>query len=156
LFQDRDELSRDELSKTLRGTGVEPNDLQARGWVRIVGTKVHTVPLDERMSYFTQRGRTRKAALKTDLDQAHFLIGAARDGSGLSIDRELDNWSANLKRSTDAILRWYAETARDRDVRAAAERAVRLVDAWRNKPRPRDAQMSLFAALDEAAETGAA
>lgn len=156
LFQERDEMSRDELSKTLRGTGVEPNDLQARGWVRIVGTKVHAVPLDERMSYFTQRGRTRKAALKTDLDQAHFLIGAARDGSGLSIDRELDNWSANLKRSTDAILRWYAETARDRDVRAAAERAVRLVDAWRNKPRPRDAQMSLFAALDEAAETGAA
>ena len=38
----------------------------------------------------------------------------------------------------------------------SAERAVRLVEAWRNKPQRRDAQMSLFAELDEAAETGAA
>jgi len=156
IFEARDDLIRDELRKIMLGTGFGPEDLQGRGWIRIVGTSVHAVPLDERMSYFTQRGRTRKAALKTDLDQAHFLIGAASDGSGLTIDRELDNWAANLKRSTDAILRWYAETARDTDVKVSAERAVRLVEAWRNKPQRRDAQMSLFTALDEAAETGAA
>lgn len=157
LFQDRDEMSRDELSKTLRGTGVEPNDLQARGWARIVGTKVHALPLDERMTYFTQRGRTRKAALKTDLDQAHFLIGAARDNSGLSIDRELDNWAGSLKRSTDAILKWYAETARESHTKEAATRAIRLVEAWRSKPRRVEAeQMTLFSMLEQQAEGGAA
>lgn len=155
IFELKDEITRDELRKIMLGTGFGPEDLQGRGWIRILGTVAHTLPLDERMSYFTQRGRTRKAALKTDLDQAHFLIGAARDGSGLNIDRELDNWAANLKRSTDAILRWYAETALDADVKSSAERAVRLVEAWRNKPQRRDAQMSLFAELDEAAETGA-
>ncbi|MBE7508221.1 MAG: DUF1156 domain-containing protein [Planctomycetia bacterium] len=152
LFQDRDEMSRDELSKTLRGTGVEPNDLQARGWARIVGTKVHAVPLDERMTYFTQRGRTRKAALKTDLDQAHFLIGAARSGSGLNIDRELDNWAGSLKRSTDAILKWYADTAGEADTKDAASRAIRLVDAWRSKPRKVETeQMTLFSMLEQEA-----
>ncbi|MBX3394310.1 MAG: DUF1156 domain-containing protein [Phycisphaerae bacterium] len=157
LFHDRDEMSRDELSKTLRGTGVEPNDLQARGWARIVGTKVHALPLDERMTYFTQRGRTRKAALKTDLDQAHFLIGAARDSSGLSIDRELDNWAGSLKRSTDAILKWYAETARESHAKEAAIRAIRLVEAWRSKPRRVEAeQMTLFSMLEQQAEGGAA
>ena len=156
VFEERSQIGRDELRKTMLGTGYGPEDLQGRGWIRIVGTTAHVVPLDERMSYFTQRGRTRKAALKTDLDQVHFLIGAARDGSELSIDRELDNWAANLKRSTDAILRWYAKTARDKDVKVTAERAVRLVEAWRNKPQRTDAQMSLFASLDEAAEMGTA
>lgn len=157
LFQDRVEMTRDELSKTLRGTQVEPNDLQARGWARIVGTKVHAVPLDERMTYFTQRGRTRKAALKTDLDQAHFLIGAAQSGSGLNIDRELDNWAGSLKRSTDAILKWYADTAGEADTKDAAGRAIRLVEAWRSKPRKVEAeQMTLFSQLEQEAETGAA
>ena len=157
LFQDRVEMTRDELSKTLRGTQVEPNDLQARGWARIVGTRVHAVPLDERMSHFTQRGRTRKAALKTDLDQAHFLIGAARDSSGLSIDRELDNWGGSLKRSTDAILKWYAETAGHAETKDAAGRAIRLVEAWRSKPRKVAAeQMTLFSMLEQEAESGAA
>ncbi|MCK5323619.1 MAG: hypothetical protein KAJ45_05710 [Desulfobulbaceae bacterium] len=34
------------------------------------------IPYPERFAYFTKRGRNRKV-IKTDLDQAHFLIGTA-------------------------------------------------------------------------------
>lgn len=148
LFRDRDEMSRDELSKMLRGSDAEPSDLQARGWVRIVGTRVHRKPITERFAEFRVPGRTRKSALKTDLDQAHFLIGVALGGSGLNISNELDNATFGLKRSVDAILQWYTRTARDRELCEAAERAARLLTAWRNKPEKKDAQLTLFSMLD--------
>ncbi len=154
LFSVRADMSRDELSKTLRGTGVEPNDLQARGWLRVVGTKVHAKPIGERFTEFRVPGRTRKAVLKTDLDQAHFLIGLATLGSGLKFEDEMFSWGVNLKRSTDAILEWYSQTAKDKSIREAAERALRLVVAWRNRPIGEEAQMPLFNRLEAQAEAG--
>ncbi len=147
LFDDRDSMTRDELHKTLRGSGVSPDDLVARGWVRVVGTRVHVVPIGERFAAFVSRGRTRKV-LKTDLDQAHFLIGASMSDK-LDISVELNRESFVLKRSADAILGWYAQTGRETAIRNAAAQALRLVEAWRTRPtRPADAQLTLFETLD--------
>jgi len=147
LFDDRDSMTRDELHKTLRGSGVSPDDLQARGWIRVVGTRVHVVPIEERFTAFVSRGRTRKV-LKADLDQSHFLIGAAMTGK-VEILAELNRDSFVLKRSTDAILGWYAQTEREVSIRNAAAQALRLVEAWRARPtKPAEAQLTLFEKLD--------
>ena len=149
LFLDRDAMTRDELHKTLRGTGISPDDLQSHGWIRVVGTKVHAKPIAERYAEFRVPGRTRKNMLKADLDQAHFLIGVAMSLGGPEIPKELDNATFVLKRSVDAILDWYAQTAGDKNVREAASLATRLVTAWRARPRTLTAaQMTLFAKLD--------
>lgn len=67
LFKNRSEMDRDELHKTLRGTGISQGDLEARGWVRVIGRTVHVVPVHERFAFFTERGRNRKI-IKSDLD----------------------------------------------------------------------------------------
>lgn len=151
IFGGHDAIERDELHKTLRGTGISQGDLEAAGWVRVVGRSVHVVPISERFAYFTERGRNRKV-IKTDLDQAHFLIGAALPNSGLKIDSELDNPNLRIKKSVDEILKWYAEVEGAWELRQAAKTAVQLVEHWRSRKveRPVPVQQSLFEMLEEA------
>ena len=117
-----------------------------------MGRDVHVTPIRERFAYFTAPGRTRKQILKTDLDQAHFLIGAAYPDSGLKIDDELNNPNFRIKKSVDEILKWYAETDRDAANRTAATTAAQLVEHWRvsRGRKPESKQLSLFELLEEA------
>ena len=149
IFTNHPVSPRDELHKTLRGTGISQGDLESRGWIRVVGKTIHVVPIKERFAYFTERGRNRKV-IKTDLDQACFLIGAAAPNSGLKIDNELNNPNFKIKKSTDEILKWYAEVDKELSIRQSAQTASRLVEYWRtHKTKPADAQMSLFELLEE-------
>lgn len=152
IFKTRMEMERDELHKTLRGTGIAQGDLEARGWIRVVGRSVHVVPIHERFAYFTERGRNRKV-IKTDLDQAHFLIGTAYPTSGLKIESELDNPNFRIKKSVDEILKWYAELDTNSANRMAARTAAQLVEHWRSRSdkTPAKQQMSLFEMLEESA-----
>ena len=148
LFKKRTEMERDELHKTLRGTGIAQGDLEARGWIRVVGKTVVMVPIRERIAFFTERGRNRKV-IKTDLDQAHFLVGAAFVDSGLKIESELNNPNFKVKRSVDELLHWYAEVDGDPVNRVAATTALQLLERWRNrKVKPEPAQLSLFEVLE--------
>jgi len=153
VFQGRRSMGRDELHKTLRGTGISQDDFEARGWIRVVGTSVNTIPIKERFQYFTAPGRNRKV-LKTDLDQAHFLIGAAIPGSGVSVLDELDRATFNIKKSVSSILNWYSQTDPDKGIRQAAKLALELVSHWRSKPAKGSAtgQMTLFEQLESEVE----
>ena len=149
IFQGRTSMPRDELHKTLRGTGVSQGDLEARGWIRVVGTTVHAVPIAERFQYFTTPGRNRKV-LKTDLDQAHFLIGAVMPRSNINLTEELNRGSFKVKRSVDAILGWYAQTDSNEDIRQAARLALDLLRHWRARSDkgPEVKQKTLFDRLE--------
>jgi hypothetical protein len=149
LFKNRNEMDRDELHKTLRGTGIAQGDLEAKGWIRVVGRAVQVVPIPERFAFFTERGRNRKV-IKTDLDQVHFLIGTAYPNSGLKIDAELNNPNFRIKKSVDEILKWYAEVDKNSANRMAARTATQLVEHWRTrKDRPETKrQLTLFDRLD--------
>jgi hypothetical protein len=153
VFQSRRSMARDELHKTLRGTGVSQGDIEARGWIRVVGTSVNVIPIEERFQYFTAPGRNRKV-LKTDLDQAHFLIGAATPGSGVDVSDELNRATFQIKRSVDPILDWYAQTDPDTGIQRAAKLALDLVSHWRAKPEkgPTFKQMTLFEQLEAEVE----
>lgn len=153
VFQSRRSMARDELHKMLRGTGVSQGDIEARGWIRVVGTQVFVIPIEERFQYFTAPGRNRKV-LKTDLDQAHFLIGAAMPGSGVDVSDELNRATFQIKRSVDPILDWYAQTDPDTGIQRAAKLALDLVSHWRAKPEkgPAFRQMTLFEQLEAEVE----
>jgi len=153
VFQSRRSMARDELHKMLRGTGVSQGDIEARGWIRVVGTQVFVIPIEERFQYFTAPGRNRKV-LKTDLDQAHFLIGAAMPGSGVNVSDELNRATFQIKRSVDPILDWYSQTDPDTGIRQAAKLALSLVSHWRAKPEkgPAFRQMTLFEQLEAEVE----
>jgi adenine-specific DNA methylase len=149
LFAHRVSMPRDELHKNLKGTTVDTALLADRGWVRIVGTTVHAVPVAERFQFFTAPGRNRKI-IRTDLDQAQFLAGAALPRSGFNIEAELDRETFNVKPSVDPLLDWVAQTDPIPDVRQAAVLAKNILANWRAKQaaerahRPEAAQLELL------------
>ena len=151
IFRSTTEISRDELHKTLRGTGISQPDLEGYGWISPAGRDVHVTPVSERFAHFTTPGRTRKNVLKTDLDQAHFLIGAACPGSNVRIDEELKRGAFKVKKSVDDILKWYALTNADPETSRAATLAASLLEHWRTRPEAKATpdQMTLFDTLEE-------
>jgi hypothetical protein len=151
IFRTCADIPRDELHKLLGGSGISQGDLESRGWIRVIGKAVALIPIQERFLYFTERGRNRKV-IKTDLDQAHFLIGAAYPNSGLKIDTELNNPNFRIKKSVDDILRWYMEMGDSAVTKGAATTALRLVEHWRARTdRPTVVQPTLFDLLEEVA-----
>lgn len=142
-------MERDELHKTLRGTGVAQGDLESLGWIRMVGKTVHVVPIADRFAFFTAPGRNRKI-IKTDLDQAHFLMGAAMPNSGFNINTELNNPNLRIKKSADEILQWYGEMDQNPVNRLAARTAAQLVSQWRKREdKPQARQRTLFDMLED-------
>ncbi len=119
----------------------------------MVGTSASVIPIEERFQYFTAPGRNRKV-LKTDLDQAHFLIGAATPGSGVDVSDELNRATFQIKKSVDPILDWYAQIDPDTGIQQAARLALNLVSHWRARPSkgPEVRQMSLFERLEAEVE----
>jgi adenine-specific DNA methylase len=149
IFRSSAEISRDELHKTLQGTGFSQSDMEARGWIHGDGKMAHAVPITERFAYFTGQGRNRKV-IKTDLDQAHFLIGAAFPESGVKIENELNNPNFHIKKSVVDILKWYIQVGDSVEVCRYAETALQLVEHWRiRKDRPVTVQPTLFDFLEE-------
>lgn len=150
LFHTRTEMDRDELHKTLRGSGISQGDLEALGWIRTVGRVIHVIPITERFAFFTAPGRNRRV-IKTDLDQAHFLIGAAHPKSGLKIDTELDNQNFRIKKAVDEIVKWYAATSSSEEIKTTAQIASLIVEHWRNRrkeEKPEAIQMNAFELLE--------
>ena len=127
LFKDATELPRDEMSKLLKGTGAAPQQFHERGWTVDESKVVSIVPVQIRFEQLRKRPRTQ---MKYDLDQAHFLIGAALPGSNVPIRDELARESFRLKPSVPDILAWLAEREPDRALREAARRAANLVQTW--------------------------
>jgi len=147
IFHNKQKLPRDELHKTLRGTGISPGELESRRWIRVEGKVVHVVPISERFDYFTAPGRNRKV-IKTDLDQTHFLIGAAFPNSGAKIENELNNPNFRIEKSVDEMLKWYMQTGDSLEIRQSARTALQLVEHWRSRSRRTAVQLTLFDTLE--------
>ena len=148
LFGTKSALSRDDAGKTLRGTGLVQREFEEHGWVIERNKVVTRVPIKEQFEL--ARSRPRKE-MKTEIDQAHFLIGAALPGSGVSIEEELGRNTWAVRRSVEAVLQWYARTATEADVKQAADLAARLLRDSLEKRRVRLVQEQgyLFDDLDE-------
>ncbi len=147
MFCERSEIARDELHKLLRGTGVTQKDLEEREWVREHAKVVYQVPIPERFEQLRKPGR-RRDTIKIDVDQAHFLTGAAVSGSGINIMDELNKGALKLKPAVAPVLNWLAETELDGDLRKAARRAAELVERWRAEQATKPKERTLFD-LDE-------
>ena len=117
LFGSHESLGRDEVGKSLRGTGIVQRELEQKGWVKEEDKTVYRVPIPERFE--KARLRPRKE-MKTEIDQAHFLIGAAMPGSKVNVEEELTRETWMIRRSVEAVLDWYAKTALEPEVQKAA------------------------------------
>jgi putative DNA methylase len=145
LFRNKSVLSRDDVSKNLRGTRVVPRELEARGWTEEKNKKVFVVPIRDRFEL--SRKRPRKE-MKNEIDQAHFLIGGALSNSGVNLEQELSKDTWMVRRSVDAVLEWYAKSAIEPEIREAAELARTILrqtlEKLRQQPAELEKQLSLF------------
>jgi hypothetical protein len=117
LFGSHESLGRDEVGKSLRGTGIVQRELEQKGWIKEEDKKVSRVPIQERFDKARQRPRKE---MKTEIDQAQFLIGAAMPGSEVNVEEELTRDTWMIRRSVEAVLDWYAKTALEPEVQKAA------------------------------------
>ena len=69
---------------------------------------------------FTEFRMRPRREMKTEIDQAHFLIGAAMPNSGVNLEQELSKDSWMVRRSVDAVLEWYGKASFDPAIRSAA------------------------------------
>jgi hypothetical protein len=82
--------------------------------------------------------------MKTEIDQAHFLIGAAMPGSGVNLEEELSRETWMVRRSVEAVLDWYAKTALEPEVKQAAALAGNLLRMTLQKNREKIKQEQGF------------
>ena len=150
LFTFKTSRSANEISKSLFGTAIHQRDFEDRKWVEERSRHVTAIPISERFQEFRRRPRKE---MKTEIDQAHFLIGAARPDSGVNLEQELSKDTWMVRRSVDAVLEWYAKMSADPEVRTASMLARTILrqtlDRLRQKPMELERQLSLFNDWDE-------
>lgn len=124
LFGSGKKMSSDDMNKSLFGTAITKKDMSDHGWIREVQKKVQAVPIKERFEEARQRPRKE---MRTEIDQAHFLIGACLHGSEMNVQDELmkDTW---MVRPTVAnVIEWYSRHAAKEDIRDAAKTAHEIL-----------------------------
>ena len=124
LFGSKASLPSDAVRKSLFSTALTVREFVNRGWVEEKNKVVYRLPIPEQFEQSRQRPRKE---MKTEIDQAHFLIGAALPDSGLNIEDELSRNTWAVRRSVEAVLLWYARTAVEPEIREAADLAAKLL-----------------------------
>jgi hypothetical protein len=150
LFTLKPSRKADDLNKSLFGTTIRQRDFEDHHWVEERNRIVTAVPISERFEDCRKRPRKE---MKTEIDQAHFLIGAAMPDSGVNLEQELSKDTWMVRRSVDAVLEWYAKMAPEPQIRNAAHLARTILrqtlDGLRQQPAELDRQLSMFNDWDE-------
>ncbi len=150
LFTANPSRTPDEVSKSLFGTAIRQRDFEDRGWVKESNRRVAAPSIPQRFEWIRQRPRKE---MKTEIDQAHFLIGGAMPNSGVNLEQELSKDTWMVRRSVDAVLEWYAKMAPEPGIRQAAELARSILrqtlEKLRQQPVELDRQLILFNDWDE-------
>jgi hypothetical protein len=145
LFTTKESRSADDVNKSLFGTALRQKDIADRAWIEERNKTVTAIPIEVRFEHHRMRPRRE---MKTEIDQAHFLIGAAMPNSGINLEDELTKDTWMLRKSVDAVLEWYARAAPNPNVRTAAMLARTIlrtsVARLRERPGALEEQLSLF------------
>lgn len=151
LFTARNSLSRDQMSKHLRGTGVSPQEFIERGWCDEKQKVFYAVsPLAWAKAW---RGVAR-SVMSRDFDQGMFMVGACYEGSGIKLSDTLNSPTFLPHPATGDILDWLVRNGADVPMKTAAHTARQLFKTWlskkENQEKMREQQLKF--GFDEAGE----
>ena len=147
IFRNITTTTRDALHKTLQGSGVSQNDLEARGWIKVTGREVTVVSIPDRYAALTKRGLTRKT-IKSDLDQCFFLLGMVMAGRNLMTELESGNLKLKIN-PVKEILTWYQQTSEDSNIRINAEKVLSLLNQFEQQQKKGEQQQMQFDFMEE-------
>ena len=134
-------LPRDQMQKYLRGTGYSPPEYEAAGWVTEDDKVFHMVDPVQFAKGWIGKHRT---GLRSDFEQAMFLIGASFEGSGINVSETLNNDNFAPHPALGGLLDWFGRRGGDVQLRGAALRARQLYAAWEQKNAAKVKQLNLF------------
>jgi adenine-specific DNA methylase len=142
LFDGQPRLPQNQMINHLRGTGYAPSDFVSRGWcTHDRKTKTYEiVPAIEIARVW--HGKHRQGMVQ-DYDQAAFLIGACIEGSGINASETLSNDRFKPHAALGSLLDWFTSHGADTESKIAADRAAKLLRAWRERNRAKAQQMDL-------------
>lgn len=146
IFDKVNQISRDEITKYLRGTAVGPSDFINRGWCT---EKQKTFFMTSPKEILQKHKETNYKKIPSDYDQAMCVIGACYTGSGVSIFEDLLNRSFKPRSSTLDVIKWVCNHGSDSEMRIAAQDASKLYSSWEFKKNADiEEQIDLFKKLD--------
>ncbi len=141
LFDRKEELARDQMQKFLRGTGISPTEFESRGWCVEKNKVYYSIsPLEIARNW---HGKHRQG-MKSDLDQAMFLIGACFDNSGINVMETLKNENFKPHPALGALLEWFSIRGASTQVRNASARAQRIYRDWQLQHERKESQQMKF------------
>lgn len=130
LFDGLTEVPRDQMQKSLRGTGIVPADFESRGWCAEVKKSFQlTPPLDVARTWL----RRHRTGMTSDYDQAMFLIGACFEGSGINVNDTLTNENFKPHDALDELVEWFRSRGSTPEIKRAAALAQTIVRSRRAK-----------------------
>jgi hypothetical protein len=142
LFYETTQVSRDQMSKFLRGTGIAPSDFEERGWCS-EKNKIFTftAPVELARAW---KGAPRKGMAR-DFDQTMFLVGGCVEGSNIRVTDTLDSPNFAPHPATAELVDWLTRHGGSQEIRFAAQRARTIYRDWlgKNKAKAQE-QMQLF------------
>ncbi len=127
MFRGKASVHREQIQKFLKGTGVAPEEFESRGWA--VEKQKYLSVIQATDFAAAWRGRQRRS-LKSDYDQAWYLIGACHDGSGINAAEQLRNEHFDPHVALKPLLEWFSRNGTDVGVRQAAIRALTIYNGW--------------------------
>ncbi|QDS97682.1 hypothetical protein [Adhaeretor mobilis] len=127
LFTDKSELSRDQIQKFLRGTGVSRGWFIDRGWCY---EEKKVLFLKPPLEWAREWKGKHRSNMSRDFDQAYFLIGASYEESGIRLSDTLQSGSFIPHPAISDLLDWFARHGYDQDVKDAASRARQIYRRW--------------------------
>jgi len=141
IFDGVAEVARDQMQKYLKGSGIAPDEFEERGWCQERDKVFHLV---EPLAYALSWKGERRTRLSADLDQALFLIGACREGSGINAGDTLRNENFRPHVALKSLLEWLGNHLADSGSRIAASRALTILKNWIDTNKPQKGQFDLF------------
>lgn len=141
IFDSRSSVSRDEMHKLLRGSGLTPDEFKSKGWCREV--KREFIMIDPQ-DYANEWQGKHKRNLTVDIEQAFVIIGACTDGSGINALETIKNVNFKPQPALEQILVWFTNRGATKKIKEAAKRGSSIYLNWASQNKREAEQLSLY------------
>lgn len=141
IFDNREFVTRDEIHKHLRGTGITIDEFKNRGWC--IEEKKKVLMKCPRL-FAMEWHRRHRSKLHVDLDQALVIIGSCFEGSGINVSNTIKNANFKPHPALENLLSWFERRGSSDLIITAAKRGQKILQSWTRANKVQYEQLSLY------------
>lgn len=130
IFAQKDSVPKDQVTKLLRGTGINADIFKKYRWC---SSKGRAYQFADPVLYAQSWAHKKRSSMVRDFDQAWFLVGACMEGSQINVTATLKHHAFMAHRSLGDLLEWLSNDRPSKAHREAARKAAQLYRDWAKK-----------------------